>query len=260
MRRVCVRLTALLLALCCMCMPAAAQEPVYASTQAFVSLLRQAGIAFEYQGVEANGEECISIPQGEGNMYCFFTGDGADVCFVAWYLIEYAQADELAVMRACNRLNMASDGPRFFADGSDCTVTAMLDVALPRNAAGNVAWQGYGRMADMLATAAQELQPLSKAAPTPTASVTPARTPAPSAAPTRTPAPTASAAAQWPDRVVVTSETARVRSGPGVTSAYLFTARRGDEFQVIGVSGNWYIITGNGRTGFLSMTVSAPAP
>lgn len=233
----------LLVLLCCLGGSAAAQEPVYASTQAFAAVLMQEAVPFEAWGLEPNGEECLAIPLEGGNLYCFFSEDGAEVCFVAWYLLEYAPEETLDVMRACNRLNMASDGPRFFADGSDCSVTAMMEVPLPPDAAGAVAWQGYRRMTAMLTVAAQALHPAAS-----------------SPAPASTAVPAPHDAAAKPASVVVTAATARVRSGPGVNSTYLFTAERGDVFPVVGVSGDWYIITSNGRTGFLSMTVAAPVP
>ena len=264
---------ALLLMLCCLGGAAAAQEPAYASTRAFAAMLRQAQIPFEAQGVDEYGDDCLMIPLEGVNLYGFFTSDGTEVCFIAWYVIEYAPGDGLEVMQACNRLNAASDGPRFCADESDRSVTAMLDVVLPWNGAGEVAWRGFRSMEDMLQAARQELRPMSIApvetpAPTPVATAAPSHvvTPVPTAAPTATPAPTATASPRpaptpdQPSRVTVVAATARVRSGPGVTSPYLFTARQGDQFPVIGVSGDWYIITSNGRTGFISREAVTPVP
>ena len=58
--------------------------------------------------------------------------------------------------------------------------------------------------------------------------------------------------------IVVTAASARVRSGPGVNSPYLCTVKQGEAYPVIGVSGEWYIITVEGRTGFISMSVALP--
>lgn len=256
---------ALLLTLCCLGGAAAAQEPVYASTRAFAAMLRQAEIPFEAQGVDEYGDDCLMIPLEGVNLYGFFTTDGTEVCFIAWYVIEYAPGDGLEVMKACNRLNTASDGPRFCADESDRSVTAMLDVVLPWNGAGDVAWRGFRSMEGMLHAARQELRPMS-IAPVETPAPSPAVTPVPTAVPAATPAPIgtqSSGPAPTPDqpsRVTVVAATARVRSGPGVTSPYLFTARQGDQFPVIGVSGDWYIITSNGRTGFISREAVTPVP
>ncbi|MBQ2954712.1 MAG: SH3 domain-containing protein [Clostridia bacterium] len=246
------RLTALLVALCCLCGAAAAQEPAYASTRAFVAMLQQAGVPYEAQGLDESGEECLAILLEEINLYAFFSADGAEICFIAWYVIEYAPEDEVAVLKACNRLNAASDGPRFCADDSDHSVTAMLDVVLPWNAAGSVAWQGYRSMAGMLAKAQLELRPLSIAQPQATPAPTATSVPQATSAPANNP--------EQPSRVMVSVATARVRSGPGVTSPYLFTAQQGEAFAVIGISGTWYIITSNGRTGFISMESVTPIP
>lgn len=262
-----LRMVALLCALCCLCGAAAAQEPAYAGTRAFVAMLRQAEIRYEAEGVDEYGEECVTIPLAEGNLHCFFPADGSEACFIVWYLIEYAPENEQAVLETCNRLNMLSDGPRFCVDDSDCSVTVMMDVALPWSAAGDVAWQGYRCMEKTIRAGWQALAPLNRAVrATPAPTATPAHTATPAPKPTATPAPARTATAtasptpapEQPSRVVVTAATARVRSGPGVTSPYLFTAHRGDVMTVIGVSGDWYIITSGGRTGFISQSVVQP--
>lgn len=284
------KLTALLLALMCLLGAAAAEtEPVYASTRAFAAVLQEEGVPYQARGVDAAEEDSLVIAQGDCSIHCFFTADGESVCFVVWYLIGYAPADEEAVMLACSRLNAASDGPRFFADSSDCTVTATLDVTLPWDAAGTVAYRGYRSMAAMLPPALEALAPYDitrmtddvvegsliedvveeELLPVPEdiveeavedvveEPIAPALTPAPaiSPAPAATPAPTA---APQPQEICVTASSARVRSGPGTNSPYLCTVKQGDVFPVIGVSGEWYIITVEGRTGFISMSVASP--
>lgn len=262
------RLIAWLLALICLCGVAAAQEPVYSTTRAFAAVLREAGVPFEAYGVDDMGEDSLAIMQGRHKIYCFFTADGQEVCFIAWYLIEYAPPQEAEVIRVCNRLNAASDGPRIYADASDCTVTVTLDVPLPFDAAGIVAYRGYQSIAAMLSAAVDALAPCDllriddvvEEAPQPTAMPHPAATPRPTAVPqpTASPRPTAAPRAEEPARIVVTAPTARVRSGPGVNSPYLCTVKQGESYPVTGVSGDWYIITVNGRTGFISMSVSIP--
>ena len=286
------RMIAGLLLLVCLCGAAAAQEPVYSSTRAFAAVLREAGIPFEAHGVDAADEDSLTILQDGHKIYCFFPADGREVCFIVWYLIEYAPEQELDVIRACSGLNAASDGPRFYADPGDCTVTVTLDVPLPFDAAGIVAFRGYQCIAARLSAAGTVLAPydLLRAgddvveepmiddvveeamesqpediveedisdADVMEEALQPAATPEPTAAPkpTATPRPASSPKADVPGRIIVTAETARVRSGPGAGSPYLCTVKQGESYPVIGLSGDWYIITVNGRTGFISMSVA----
>lgn len=267
MIRLCRRLSALLLVALCLAGVAIAQEPVYGSARSFVARLREGGVAYVAEGVDEDGDDCIAVEWDGFTILCFFGKDGESASFIVWYLIDYAAADELAVIRACNGLNAVSGGPVFYADGSDCSVTAVLDLVLPWDAAGEVAWRGFRAMTNMLPAARNALSAYDTtpdapvATPAPTATPAPARPPVPTRTPmsTATPAPVntpASMVTPAVSSVIITAETARVRTGPSVTSPYLCTAKMGDVFPVIGVSGDWYIIDCGGRTGFVSMSVA----
>lgn len=244
---------AVLLALLLLCGTALAQEPVYGSTRAFAALLREADIAYEAFGVDEDGDDSLSAAQHGRSVMCFFGEDGQSASFIVWYLIEYAPADEDAVIRACNSLNAASGGPCFYADSSDCTVTATLDVTFPWDAAGMVSYRAFRALADMLPQALEALSPYDV--------TQPAATPAPTAAPTAAPVSAATPApvpqtGNAPASVVITAQSARVRTGPSTTSPYLCTVKMGEVFPVIGVSGDWYIIDCDGRVGFVSASVA----
>lgn len=244
---------AVLLALLLLCGTALAQEPVYGSTRAFAALLREADIAYEAFGVDEDGDDSLSAAQHGRSVMCFFGEDGQSASFIVWYLIEYAPADEDAVIRACNGLNAASGGPCFYADSSDCTVTATLDVTFPWDAAGMVSYRAFRALADMLPQALEALSPYDVTQPAATPAPTAAPTAAPVSAATPAPAPQTGNA---PASVVITAQSARVRTGPSTTSPYLCTVKMGEVFPVIGVSGDWYIIDCDGRVGFVSASVA----
>lgn len=244
---------AVLLALLLLCGAALAQEPVYGSTRAFAALLREADIAYEAFGVDEDGDDSLSAAQHGRSVMCFFGEDGQSASFIVWYLIEYAPADEDAVIRACNSLNAASGGPCFYADSSDCTVTATLDVTFPWDAAGMVSYRAFRALADMLPQALEALSPYDVTQPAATPAPTAAPTAAPVSAATPAPAPQTGNA---PASVVITAQSARVRTGPSTTSPYLCTVKMGEVFPVIGVSGDWYIIDCDGRVGFVSASVA----
>lgn len=241
---------------------ALAQEPVYGSTRAFAALLREADIAYEAFGVDEDGDDSLGVAQHGRSVMCFFGEDGQSASFIVWYLIEYAPADEDAVIRACNSLNAASGGPCFYADSSDCTVTATLDVAFPWEAAGMVSYRAFRALADMLPQALEALSPYDvtqpAAMPAPTAAPTAVPTATPTAAPATVSAATPAPAPQTGNEsasVIITAQSARVRTGPSTTSPYLCTVKKGEVFPVIGVIGDWYIIDCDGRTGFVSASV-----
>ena len=244
---------AVLLALLLLCGTALAQEPVYGSTRAFAALLREAEIPYEAFGVDEDGDDSLSAAQHGRSVMCFFGEDGQSASFIVWYLIEYAPADEDAVIRACNSLNAASGGPCFYADSSDCTVTATLDVTFPWDAAGMVSYRAFRALADMLPQALEALAPYDVTQPAATPAPTAAPTAAPVSAATPAPAPQTGNA---PASVVITAQSARVRTGPSTTSPYLCTVKMGEVFPVIGVSGDWYIIDCDGRVGFVSASVA----
>ena len=244
---------AVLLALLLLCGTALAQELVYGSTRAFAALLREADIAYEAFGVDEDGDDSLSAAQHGRSVMCFFGEDGQSASFIVWYLIEYAPADEDAVIRACNSLNAASGGPCFYADSSDCTVTATLDVTFPWDAAGMVSYRAFRALADMLPQALEALSPYDVTQPAATPAPTAAPTAAPVSAATPAPAPQTGNA---PASVVITAQSARVRTGPSTPSPYLCTVKMGEVFPVIGVSGDWYIIDCDGRVGFVSASVA----
>ena len=244
---------AVLLALLLLCGAALAQEPVYGSTRAFAALLREADIAYEAFGVDEDGDDSLSAAQHGRSVMCFFGEDGQSASFIVWYLSEYAPADEDAVIRACNSLNAASGGPCFYADSSDCTVTATLDVTFPWDAAGMVSYRAFRALADMLPQALEALSPYDVTQPAATPAPTAAPTAAPVSAATPAPAPQTGNA---PASVVITAQSARVRPGPAPTSPDLCTVKMGEVFPVIGVSGDWYIIDCDGRVGFVSASVA----
>lgn len=57
--------------------------------------------------------------------------------------------------------------------------------------------------------------------------------------------------------VIITNSSANIRSGPGGDYAKIITAKQGDTFPLISEDGNWYIISVNGQTGYVTKSLSA---
>lgn len=56
--------------------------------------------------------------------------------------------------------------------------------------------------------------------------------------------------------VVITGDSANIRTGPSTDYQKIHTGLKGDEFPYLGESGNWYMIDVNGQTGYVSMGLS----
>lgn len=255
-------IAALLTALCSlMLLPAQAAVPTYACTRAFTDALREAGVFYEVEGVDEDGDELVSIDRWSFTLNCYFSEDGQDMSILIWYLSSYDPSQLDDVLMICSRLNSESRGVCFYADESDNTITASMDVILREEDADEVALEAVEYLLELLpeAKGALTLPTVMTDAALPT--VTPAPTARPQATPRPTAAPDPAAQQTVPPQpeaaeVIITADTARIRSGPNTTSAYVLTAHRGDSFPLIGVSGDWYIIDCNGRAAFVSMSVA----
>lgn len=226
----------LMLGGCCF----AEDEPVYETTRSFVRALQAATVIYELQGVDEDGDECVLIESDGEEIYCYFDASGDSASFFVWYLAEYEETELKSVLLACSRLNAASGGVCFTADESDCTVTAVMDLLLRKESAGDVALDALVHLTALLPEARQTLQDRKTLVSTPVL----------------TNGLVQAAPQKMAEIVVITAETALVRNGPSGASGYVLTAHQGEQFPYIGQSGDWYIIDCGGRAGFVSSSVA----
>lgn len=121
-----------------LCMPAHAVTAQYKSTQAFADILDSLEITYSLSGPDSDGDELISIENEFDNGYeCTFHvyfNSHEENCYIrVWNIISYDDADFSKVLRACNTLNNQYKYVRFYADESDNTVTASLDLIFRDN-------------------------------------------------------------------------------------------------------------------------------
>lgn len=264
-------LTLLLLAALCIgaaCTGASADRAAYSSTQAFIDVLERAGQPYVLDGVDEYGAECLSIEHaGENHGYTavvLFEDSLEAASIRVWYIIEYDPAQLMEVVRVCNALNAGNRFVSFYADESDNTVTASMDLIFRGEDAGAVTARAVDRLTDTLDRAWPQLlactMPAVTAAPAPTATPATAVTVRPTAAPTATPAPTAApqiTPAPGNDvagrTVVITADSARLRSAPTAAGGYVGTVHRGDSFLCFAEVNGWYAVEYRGRRAYVSM-------
>lgn len=235
----------LLIALCMTaCAGAMAERAAYSSTQAFLDALEQTGQECVLDGVDEYGAECVLIKNtGEPFLYemvVMFEEDLEHASIRVWYIIEYDGARLAEVVQVCNALNAGNRFVSFYADESDDTVTASMDLIFRDDDAGAVTLKAVRRLTDALHRAYPQLL----------ACTGPAATPAPaSAAPRAAAAPTPDVAGRT---VVITADSARLRAAPNTSGSYVATVYGGDSFTCLGAANGWYAIDYHGRRAYVS--------
>ncbi|MBQ8555095.1 MAG: SH3 domain-containing protein [Clostridia bacterium] len=58
------------------------------------------------------------------------------------------------------------------------------------------------------------------------------------------------------DYVVVTADSGKIRTEPSISGGLIKTAYKGETYELIEESGDWYIIDVDGRTGYLHTGVA----
>lgn len=255
-------LSLLLLAVLCIadCAGASADRAAYSSTQAFIDVLERTGQPYVLDGVDEYGAECLTLEIAEDafdySVVVMFEDDLTTASIRVWYVIMYDQARLAEVMRVCNALNAGNRFLCFYADESDNTVTASMDLIFRGDDAGTVTAKAVERLTDVLHRAYPQLlacvMPVETSAPaaTPTAKATATPKPTATPQPAATVAPTADIAGRT---VVITVDSARLRSAPNASGGYVATVYRGDSFDCLGTANGWYAIDYHGRRVYVSI-------
>ncbi len=161
-----------LVALCLtMLVPALAEQPQLATTQAFIELLEMQGLNYTYRGADDNGKERVTIGlQNDACSYtmtCIFDSDMETVSIYVWNLIEFEGSNSINLYRACNTENYDWKIVKFYVDTTDNTVTAQYDLifhytAAAKSAFQNSIWDAMVRMDGILEEAYPSFAPYAK--------------------------------------------------------------------------------------------------
>ena len=234
----------------------AAGSPAYESTASFLQALQAARLGYELGDVDEDRDEYVGVPCGDTTIHCYLSDDGETAALIVWYLAEYPAEKLDDVLMVCSELNGSVTGVCFYADESDHTVTASVDLLFAPEDAGTVLIAAVEELQGMLPAAHKALaEVLAEPEPTPASSAgksgKAAATPTPKA--TRRPTATATPApAEEGFYVVITAEKAWLYAGPSKASPYVATASKGDRFACIALTRGFYIIDFLGEYVFVS--------
>ncbi|MBQ7849638.1 MAG: hypothetical protein IJ343_07960 [Clostridia bacterium] len=144
---------------------AAADEAVFASTQAFLQLMQESRVWCEFTGLEGDGEHVITeVSTQEGYPVALdlcFAPDGRRCTLRAGELIAFAQPQQLSVLKVCNDLNSDFRYVRFHIEEDSRTVTAVMDVRFIGQEAGETVWDAMQRLLVIVEEGLPALTPLS---------------------------------------------------------------------------------------------------
>lgn len=162
-KRIMTLLIALLLVLCLS--GASAEEPMFASTQAFLEMMQSSRVWCEFCGMAGDGEHVVteaSTADGEAVLIDLcFAPDGRLCTLRAPELIAFAEPQLLTVLQVCNELNSEYRYVRFCVGETDRTVTAALDVRFLPMEANDAVWEAMQRLLTIVGEAVPTLMPLS---------------------------------------------------------------------------------------------------
>ncbi len=114
---------------------ALASSTEYAATGQFLDCLQSRGVKYTYDGMSDNGKERVYVIYNGDNkdsirVDLFFSEDNMYVSLRCWDIIHYSDADFAKVLRVCNKINTDYKYTTFYADESDNTVSASIDIIL----------------------------------------------------------------------------------------------------------------------------------
>ncbi len=135
----------------------------YANTTDFCHMLDDYGIQYTLSGVDSDGDELVLIDNSDSNGHeytinVYFTEDNELIFMRVYYFISYDVTDYTAVALACNELNYNYKYVKIYADQSDNTVTADLDLIVRKGQSiGDIAMDGLSYLAQILEKSYQVL-------------------------------------------------------------------------------------------------------
>ena len=146
-----------------LCMPTYAVTAQYKSTQAFIEKLDEVGLKYSLSSPDEDGDELVKINNKDDNGFEYtirlYFDENEENCFIrVWNIIHYSDFYFSKVLRVCNSLNYKYRYLRFYADESDNTVTASIDLIFRDNDVGEIAMEAVVTTASILEKAYPSLE------------------------------------------------------------------------------------------------------
>lgn len=139
----------------------------YSSTMQFLKILDNYDIKYTWQGMDSDDNEIISIGNnsdvvGNYTIKVFFDDSNENCSIRVWNLIDYKSAMSSSVYAAVNSINYAYKYVKFFADDSDNSVTASIDLIYRDSDIGEICLEALVDIVSIIDKAYPQLEPFAR--------------------------------------------------------------------------------------------------
>ena len=115
----------------------------YSSTRQFLKMMDDYDIKYTWVGIDNDGDEHITINNnndvaGKITIHLYFDENEENCYLRVWNLIDYYSSDAAKVYQAVNSINHSYKYAKFYADDSDNSVTAEMDLIYRENDVGEI--------------------------------------------------------------------------------------------------------------------------
>jgi len=128
----------------------------YESTRAFIDVLEENGITYEYHGILSSSNfERITIGISDDDIgidyeiIVLFSQTNENATVRVWDLVFFDPNNMYNVLDAINKCNREWRYTTFYAE-EDNTITVQIDVIFRDGTAGEVTWEATGRLVDII--------------------------------------------------------------------------------------------------------------
>ena len=139
----------------------------YSSTKQFLKALDDLGIKYTWQGIDSDDYEVINISNnsdvmGNYSINVFFDDNNKNCGIRVWNVIDYNNAMSSSVYDAVNSINKTYQYVKFFADDTDNSVTASIDLIYRDSDVGEICLEGMFYIVSVIDDAYPVLKPFDK--------------------------------------------------------------------------------------------------
>lgn len=132
MKRIAKSMLALVLVAILLCAPALAVGATYPNTQDFVRVLDEEGYKYTISGIDDDGDERVDMKMNgdywDYTIRYYFSAENDLVLIRIWNLLDIADEDITAAIKAVNDANYQYKVARFYVDETDNTLTCDYDL------------------------------------------------------------------------------------------------------------------------------------
>ena len=139
----------------------------YGSTKQFLRLLDDMDVKYTWQGIDSDENEVISIGNntdvvGSYSIKVYFDDNDENCSIRVWNVIDYNYAMSSSVYAAVNSINKTYKYVKFYADDSDNSVTASMDLIYRDSDVGEICAEALLDIVRVIDSAYPDLKPFER--------------------------------------------------------------------------------------------------